>query len=45
MGEVPDTGEHLEPATRHGVVGGAAMGDRNDSVLLRPRSTKSVIHG
>ena len=35
MREVPDTGEHLESATRHRVLSGVAVGDRNDPVLTR----------
>lgn len=36
MREVPDTGEHLKSTTRHGVVSGVAVRDRNDPVLLTP---------
>ena len=36
MREVPDAGEHLESTTRHGLVSGVAVGDRNDPVLLAP---------
>ena len=34
--EVPDAGEHLKPATRHGVVSGVAVGDRDDPILITP---------
>ena len=36
MREVPYTGEHLKSTTRHGVVSGVAVGDRNDPVLFTP---------
>ena len=36
MREVPDTGEHFESTTRHRVVCGIAVGDRNDPVLFTP---------
>jgi hypothetical protein len=34
--EVPDSGEHLKPATRHGVVSGVTVGDRDDPILITP---------
>jgi hypothetical protein len=36
MREVPDVGEHLKSASRHGVVSRVPGGDRNDPVLLTP---------
>ncbi len=33
---VPDSGEHLKPATRHGVVSGVTVGERDDPVLFTP---------
>ena len=34
--EVPDSGEHFKPATRHGVVSGVTVGDRDDPILITP---------
>ena len=32
--EVPDTAQHFKPATRHGVVSGVTVGDRDDPILI-----------
>ena len=34
--EVPDSGEHLKPATGHGVVSRVTVGDRDDPILITP---------
>ena len=36
MREVPNTAQHFKPATRHGVVSGVTVGERDDPVLITP---------
>ncbi len=36
MREVPNTSQHLKSATRHSLVSGVPVDDRNDPVLLTP---------